>query len=233
MSRQTKPSTTDHLLDRSALLPAWAGILLTIGAYVLLHSVATQALDAAASPGNGVDSESRALWLSVAGIAQYALPIVLLVLTALSVWRRQRPGDPKAQPAQGKSKHPLDDLTFEQFEAQLAVAFQGQGYQIIENQRSGAGGRVEMVLRRDRETFLVLCKQWKDHRVAVDVVQQLQRIMTARGAIGGMVVTSGRFSREAAAFAGGCNIRLIDGAILAGMLKTQQPTRVRAGVGAT
>jgi restriction system protein len=88
-------------------------------------------------------------------------------------------------------------------------------------------------LRRDRETFLVLCKHWKEHRVAVEVVQQLHRIMTARGAAGGMVVTSGRFSREAASFASGVNIRLIDGAILAGMLQARQPPRVRAGVGAT
>jgi restriction system protein len=231
MTRRKKPSAFEHVLDRIASLPWWAGVLLAVGAYVLLHSIATQPIE-----GSGVENAwipgSRQMWLSLAEVAQYTLPVIFLVITALSIWRRKMRQHPKAEAAPNKSGSSFQHLSLEHFEAQLAQAFQLQGYQISDNPAGGAGGRVDMVLRRDRETFLVMYKQWKEPRIDVGPVQQLQRAMTARGAIGGIVVTSGRFSRAATAFASGCNIRLIDGRVLGGMIKKAQSTVARAAVGA-
>jgi restriction system protein len=56
-------------------------------------------------------------------------------------------------------------------------------------------------------------------KVGVDVVRQLYGVMAARGAAGGYVVTSGRFTDDAVAFAAGRNLRLIDGPKLFGLLQ--------------
>jgi len=61
---------------------------------------------------------------------------------------------------------------------------------------------------------LVQCEQWRAFKVGVDVVRELYGVVAATGAIGGFVVTSGRFTSEASAFASGRNVTLIDGAAL-------------------
>ena len=74
-------------------------------------------------------------------------------------------------------------------------------------------------MRKDGETYLVQCKQWRAFKVGVPVVRELYGVMAAKGAAGGFVVTSGRFTAEAEAFAEGRNIRLLDGPKLERMLK--------------
>ena len=97
--------------------------------------------------------------------------------------------------------------------------FTAQGYQVTQPAGDAPHREVDMVLRKNRETFLVQCKQWRDARVGVDAVDALSKIMKSRGALGGFIVTSGRFARDASAYANGCNIRLVDGAALEGALK--------------
>jgi restriction system protein len=69
------------------------------------------------------------------------------------------------------------------------------------------------------EKFLVQCKQWRAFKVGVDVVRELYGVMAARGATGGFVVTSGRFTEEAINFASGRNVTLVDGPKLFGLLQ--------------
>ena len=76
-----------------------------------------------------------------------------------------------------------------------------------------------MVLRKDREKFLVQCKQWKAFKVSVQVVRELFGLMAANGAAGGFVVTSGRFTDDAIAFANGRNVTLVDGPKLFGLIR--------------
>jgi len=69
---------------------------------------------------------------------------------------------------------------------------------------------------------LVQCKQWKAFKVGVDVVRELYGVMAARGATGGFVVTSGRFTDDATAFASGRNVKLVDGPKLRGLIQQAQ-----------
>ena len=150
-------------------------------------------------------------------------PSLLLVLgcgaaAALWLWRRSR-APAVAGGAQAATLQRNDRAAWREFEARVAEAFRQQGYQILDSARGGAESGGELTLRRERETFLVQCKHWKEAKVGVDAVHALQRAMVARGASGGFVLTSGRFAREAIAFASGCNVRLIDGATLQGLLE--------------
>jgi len=59
----------------------------------------------------------------------------------------------------------------------------------------------------------------------VDVVRELYGVMAARGATGGFVVTSGRFTDEAITFASGRNVNLVDGPKLHGLIR-----KAKAGI---
>lgn len=55
--------------------------------------------------------------------------------------------------------------------------------------------------------------------MGVEIVRELYGVMTARGAAGGFVVTSGRFTEQAREFASGRNIERLDGQALHAMIK--------------
>jgi len=91
----------------------------------------------------------------------------------------------------------LDGMSWREFELLVGESFRRQGWQVVEQGGAQADGGVDLILRRDRETFVVQCKQWKAFKVGVGVVRDLYGVMAARGAAGGFVVTSGRFTAEA------------------------------------
>lgn len=123
---------------------------------------------------------------------------------ALWQWRQwRRRGAPRTPTAVSRNRR--------EFEARLAEAFQSQGYQIVPG---GTGGPVDLVLRRDRGTFLVHSRQWQADKVGSEALRELQAEVRSRAAAGGFVVCQGRFSREAQRFAAGSPLRLIDGAAL-------------------
>ena len=61
--------------------------------------------------------------------------------------------------------------------------------------------------------------------VGVDVVRELYGVMAAKGAAGGFVVTSGRFTEDANKFASGRNVKLVDGAKLHGLIQQAQAAK--------
>ncbi len=90
---------------------------------------------------------------------------------------------------------------------------------IISNHDNGPDGGIDIRLRRGQELHLVQCKHWRARKVPVSTVRELFGVMTAEGAVGGFVVTSGEFTADAVEFAEGRNIELIDGTTLQARLK--------------
>lgn len=70
---------------------------------------------------------------------------------------------------------------------------------------------MDLILRKDGEKHLVQCKHWRALKVGVAVIREFFGAMAVEGAAGGFVVTSGKFTGEAQAFAKGRNIKLVDG----------------------
>jgi restriction system protein len=66
----------------------------------------------------------------------------------------------------------------------------------------------------DLSSVVVHCKPWDAYRVGVKPVRELHGAMGAAGVAEGVLVTSGRFTKEAADYAAKQNIALIDGASL-------------------
>lgn len=132
--------------------------------------------------------------------------------------------------AQSQASDVLDGISWREFEMLVGEGFRLQGYQVVETGGGGADGGVDLVLTRPGksggEKFLVQCKQWRALKVGVDVVRELYGVMAARGATGGFVVTSGRFTDDAISFASGRNVTLVDGPKLVGLIR-----QARAGAG--
>jgi restriction system protein len=113
----------------------------------------------------------------------------------------------------------VNGLSWQQFEQLIGEAFRREGWRVKETGGGGADGGVDLRLIKDGETHLVQCKHWRAWRVGVEVVRELYGVMVAEGAAGGFVVSSGRFTDEARAFAEGRNVQLVDGDGLKRMLE--------------
>ena len=133
-------------------------------------------------------------------------------------WRKQRVAL-VTDVAQAQSTDALDGMSWREFEMLVGEAFRLQGYRVLETGGGGADGGIDLVLAKGTEKFLVQCKQWKAYKVGVDVVRKPYDVMAAKGATGGFVVTSGRFTDDATKFAAGRNVRLIDGPKLFDLIK--------------
>jgi restriction system protein len=116
----------------------------------------------------------------------------------------------------------LRSLTWQQFESLVGVAFQRQGYRVVESATEGPDGGVDHLLQKDGQTTVVQCKQWRVYSVGVSVVRELFGVMTAEHADNAIVITSGRFTGDARAFAKGKPITLIDGRALLELVKGVQ-----------
>ena len=105
----------------------------------------------------------------------------------------------------------LGGMPWQEFELLVGEAFRLQGYEAVDGSGGETDRGVDLMLRKDGETYLLQCKQWKASKVSVSVVRELYGSMTATGAAGGFVVTSGQFTEEAVQFAQGHHVKLVDG----------------------
>lgn len=222
MPRRKKTSPAEGLMEVVALLPWWAGVVLALLSYFLLHQVAAQPAAVAVQSGQIGTVMTQSIWRGLATAGQYVLPMILLVGAGLSAWRQRERSQLVKYVTAGKAADVLDGMTWQQFERLVGEAFRLQGYRVMETGGGGADGGVDLVLNKDGEKHLVQCKQWRAFKVGVDVVRELYGVMAAKGAAGGFVVTSGRFTEEAMSFAEGRNVRLIDGPKLHGMIRQAQ-----------
>jgi len=104
--------------------------------------------------------------------------------------------------------------------------FRRKGYKVM-GTRDGSDGGIDLQIRRGGEKAIVQCKHWQKRKVGVNIIREQLGIMTAEDATRGYVVTSGRFTTEAIAFAKGKRITLVDGADLGRWLGTEGPESTR------
>jgi restriction system protein len=152
---------------------------------------------------------------------QFVVPPAFLIGAAVSYFKRSQ--SIRLFEATRTGTGPVvASLTWRQFESLVAEGFRQRGFQVTEKGGAAADGGVDLILARGNERFLVQCKQWRAQQVPVTIVRELYGVMAAQQAAGGYVVTSGRFTQDAIAFAEGRNIELIDGVTLPTLLRHHQ-----------
>lgn len=100
-------------------------------------------------------------------------------------------------------------LSADDFEKLVAEAFRREGFLAVEPScgRQVRGIDLELFLGRDR--YLVQCRRWTEMTVDAWAVRELYAAISAERAVGGFIVTSGKFTDEARKIALGRSIRLV------------------------
>lgn len=220
MARRKRQSNGEAIVDLVSLLPWWACILLAFISWLIFHSIASSPAPAVGDVrqmGSGFFLGIMARGLSLA--LQYAAPLLCLLAAVVSFMKRKKRIALVASVTASSSADALNGMSWREFEMLVGEAFRLQGYEVREHGGARPDGGIDLVLRKGNESFLVQCKQWRALKVGVDVVRELYGVMAAQGAAGGFLVTSGRFTEDAAAFAAGRNVRLVDGPKLFGLLQ--------------
>jgi restriction system protein len=110
----------------------------------------------------------------------------------------------------------LRQLEWRRFEELCVAYYQAQGF-TARVEGAGATGGVDIVLRdgdSERESSIAHCKAWDAYRVGAKAVRELRAAMSAAKIGKGVLLTSGRFTQEAAKLASAEGIEMIDGAAL-------------------
>jgi len=147
----------------------------------------------------------------------WLLPALVLVgAAALVLWRRRRASLQTQVVADG-TRRALAQMSWQAVEELVGEYFRRREFSVTESRRAGPDGGFDLELTKRGEYYLVQCKHWRTPSVDVDTVREFHRVMAARHAVGGFVVTSGSFSNEAQKFAESREIELINGEQLAAM----------------
>jgi restriction system protein len=218
MARKRKANPLINMLDLVSLLPWWAGVAIAIVSYVVLHLLAAPVKVTGVRPEQVGQHMTQAIISGLATVGQFVVPIACLVAAAMSFLRRRHRVSLITDVARAQSATALVKMPWREFEMLVGEAYRLQGYRVTETGGGGADEGIDLAMTKDGEIFLVQCKQWKAYKVGVSVVRELYGVMAAKGATGGFVVTSGRFTREAKAFAEGRNVQLVDGPALFSMI---------------
>jgi restriction system protein len=182
------------LKERAAAVPWWVWV----GAALLSHLAIR--LVAGAEAGAAL---------------QYLVPALFIAAAVIGLRLRRTSARAPSSAAGGLN---VAAMRWREFEALIGRAFELQGYHMNDPGAAGSDASIELLMRKERQTYLVHCKTWRADKVGVETVHALRTAMQARGAVGGFVLSSGRFSREASAVASTFNIRLVDGPALQALL---------------
>lgn len=222
-----KTSLFDDLIFLASKLPWWSSLILAVASGVYLHGVATAPTAVASDVQHLQSIMTQTLFKTLATAGQYLLPLIFVIGAITSVIGRRRRRELL------NTGHAVNDFTWQEFELLVGEALRRQGFSIEERGGAGADGGVDLIARKEGEKYLVQCKHWRALQVGVPVVRELYGAMAAEGAVGGFVITSGRFTEPAREFASGRNLKLVDGRqlrrwIAAAQKQTVQPPQPAA-----
>lgn len=211
MGRRKQSNVLEDLVNIASKLPWWAGVTLATVFFATFHHFAGLPQLVATGGLNDMPAVmQRTMVVSFCRIFQYIIPIALLIGAGISAWKTRRADQlleaARESPAPGK----LAAFSWQEFEALVGAAFREQGYAVKVRGGNGPDGGVDIELQMGSDTYLVQCKHWKAQAVGVSVVRELFGVMSAERAVGAFVVASGQFTSEAAKFAEGRSIKLID-----------------------
>jgi restriction system protein len=104
----------------------------------------------------------------------------------------------------------IEGLSLTEVERLAAGAYRARGYEVLALKR-GEAEEGDLLLTRKERRVLLQCRYWKSRKVGEMPVRELYGVMAAHSATGGVMISAGTFTLEAARFAGLGGIELLDG----------------------
>ncbi len=213
-----KTSAFEDMIVAVSKLPWWAGILLALVSYVVLHAFASSPMGTLAGPGQMGNSMVKSFIRTFAMIGQIVIPLgfgIGALVSGINGFRQKKLFE-KVASRSGISS--LNEMSWEDFERLISEYYRRNGFQVTREGGNGPDGGIDLILRRKSETYLVQCKPWKAYKVGVQPVREFYGVMSSSGAAGGYFVTSGEYTNDALRFVRGLNLELIDGRKLREMI---------------
>lgn len=215
MGRRKQQSEFDQLFELLKITPYWVGPILALVAFLGLKFVLPHFLPQPQNPGDPV-----ILWHSLVGMCSWLFPLAILIAwSGAEVWKLMNRNLLNRQTGLSSIK----EISWQEFERLVGEAYRRKGYLAeVVGSDSGDGG-VDIKLTGHGETVLVQCKQWKAYKVGVTTVRELLGVVISEKADRGIIVTSGRYTQEAQAFAQkNQQIELVAGSELARLIRDVQ-----------
>jgi restriction system protein len=203
-----RQSLLEDIIGITARFPWWVGVLLAAVSYVGLHWLASSTSGVAPKDlQNLTDSLGKQLAVALATVLQYVLPLVFVIGSVASIFARRKRNGLYTKVV--RADNALHDMTWQDFELLVGEYFRRRGFKVTETGGAGPDGGVDLIAATGTDRYVVQCKKWKAQQVGVQTVRELYGVMTAMGAAGAFVVTSGTFTKEAGRFAEGREIELV------------------------
>ena len=205
------PRRESGIFEMLAEAPWWMSVVVSAGVYLGLRLVLPVLMRGPPFSGLARLGSSLAMWVA----------LFFLIPGAISALRSSRRGELlRGQ----ESVSTIRNLSWRSLEELVAEAYRQNGYSVTGNSGPGADGGVDIAARKNGETILVQCKQWRAQKVGVSTVREMFGLLNAESANEVHVVTSGSFTEEARSFARGKPIRLVDGPRLLDLVRHAQST---------
>ena len=214
MARRKKESG----LDVIASLPWPVGIVLGLLAFWLIRYGVGEYFASTGGPLlSGVAKQASAVLAPLAWLV-LAMCWIAAVVSFVRSHQRKRLLDTQS------GLDSLRAMSWREFEMLVGEAFRRRGYSVEENGLGGKDGGIDLIVRKDGRTELVQCKHWKQRLVRASTVREMWGLVDHHRADSVAIVCIGDFTPDAAAFARGKAIELINGERLLDLVRTVQAT---------
>jgi len=204
------PRQSDNILNILTTLPWWVAVITATLVYVIM------AFMLPVLAGENIFASGLAQAASNLALYGFLLFLLPAPISLFNSWRKRKQLDAQ----QGIDS--IRNLSWQRFEELVGEAYRRQGYRVVENDSAGPDGGIDLVIRKDGKSYLLQCKQWRSQKVGVKVVREMFGLVAAENAAGGIVITSGQFTRDAGKFATDKPLELVNGSQLATLIGVVQ-----------
>ncbi len=215
MGRRSRQSMIEDIFDTLKVTPIWVGPILAVVVFLIFRFIPPLFF-----PGSQAGLDTNVILRPLFASLAWALGgVVLLAWGFAEIWKLLNGRLLDGQTGIASIKN----MSWQEFERLVCEAYRRKGYtaELVGNS-SGDGG-VDIQLYGREQKVLVQCKQWKAFKVGVKPIRELLGVVVSDRADRGIVVTSGRFTIEAKAFARrNPQIELVDGPELAELIRGVQ-----------
>ena len=203
------PRRNDTIFEMLVELPWWVSLIFACLVFVGLRFILPGTMKTPIFSSAAQLVSSNAVWIALFFLIPGAI-------SALAAWRRGAllMGQTSIVSIRRLSWRSLEDLVGE--------AYRRSGYAVAGNSGPGPDGGVDLIARKNGETVLVQCKQWKARQIGVRTLREMFGLLNAEKANEVHIVTSGYFTDDARSFARNKPIQLIDGPMLVQLVKKAQ-----------
>jgi restriction system protein len=204
------PRRSSDFVDTLVMLPWWLSAGLGLLFTALVAAVIRSGAKAGGIVGGLAQGAGWVPWFILFIFGSVALCSVFLSSRKKELLERQT----------GLSS--IRSLSWEAFESLVGEAYRRKGFAVEEWLDGGPDGGIDLMLRKDGQNIVVQCKQWRSSSVGVSVVREMYGVLMHERADRVIIITSGRFTREAAAFVAGKPLELVDGPALFELVRGAQ-----------